>query len=223
MSDDQTLKLLQSIDARLARLEAKAEEAPGMAMDGMAIIGDSIDEKFNPHTKSGLSNLDKVEKAQKILEHLGDQQTLDSIEVLVENLKNLTPLVSKLKLMEDGVSIFADSLDEIFSYAMAEGLEIEDFSNQLKKFSFLMIKAFESGAFTNLMDSGMLDPKTVETMGAVGKSMSVSHCTKCEVRPVQMISSLFDKDIQRALGFLLTFSKHFGRSLDSKKQKVIKA
>jgi len=219
MSDDSTLELLKSIDARLARLEEQVEKTPQMAMDGMAIIGDSIDEKFNPHSETGLSNLAKVEKAQKLLDQLADDETLDSIQVLLENIKHVSPIVSKLKMAEDGVSIFADSFDEFFSYAMKEGIDIENFSNQFKKFSQLLVKAFESGAFTNLMDSGVLDLRSIETVGAVGRSMAVSCEARGEAGPVKILTSLMDKDIQKALGFLLTFAKHFGRSLNCDKTK----
>ncbi|TNF01564.1 MAG: DUF1641 domain-containing protein [Deltaproteobacteria bacterium] len=107
---------------------------------------------------------------------------------------------------------------------MAKGFEIEEFSNQLKKLSLLLINAFESGAFTNLLDSGILDPRAIETVGAVGRSMAVSsEARKVEVGPFRVLTSLMDRDIQRALGFFLTFATHFGRTLSEQKTKAIKA
>jgi uncharacterized protein YjgD (DUF1641 family) len=224
MSDDSTLELLKSIDSRLARLESRMEETPKMALDGFAILGDSLDEKFNPHTEEGMGNLAKFEKVQKLMDLLQDKDTLDAIVTLTESLKDLGPLVEKVKLLEDGVSIFADSFDEISAQAMAKGFEIEDFSNQLKKLSLLLINAFESGAFTNLLDSGILDPRAIETVGAVGRSMAVSsEARRVEVGPFRVLTSLMDRDIQRALGFLLTFATHFGRTLSEQKTKAIKA
>ena len=200
------------------------EETPKMALDGFAILGDSLDEKFNPHTEEGMGNLAKFEKVQKLMDLLQDKDTLDAIVTLTESLKDLGPLVEKVKLLEDGVSIFADSFDEISAQAMAKGFEIEDFSNQLKKLSLLLINAFESGAFTNLLDSGILDPRAIETVGAVGRSMAVSsEARRVEVGPFRVLTSLMDRDIQRALGFLLTFATHFGRTLSEQKTKAIKA
>lgn len=224
MSDDSTLELLKSIDSRLARLENRMEETPKMALDGFAILGDSLDEKFNPHTEEGMGNLAKFEKVQKLMDLLQDKDTLDAIVSLTESLKDLGPLVEKVKLLEDGISIFADSFDEISAQAMTKGFEIEDFSNQLKKLSLLLINAFESGAFTNLLDSGILDPRAIETVGAVGRSMAVSsEARRVEVGPLRALTSLMDRDIQRALGFLLTFATHFGRTLTEQKTKAIKA
>ncbi|TNF26010.1 MAG: DUF1641 domain-containing protein [Deltaproteobacteria bacterium] len=224
MSDDSTLELLKSIDSRLARLENRMEETPKMALDGFAILGDSLDEKFNPHTEEGIGNLAKFEKVQKLMDLLQDKDTLDAIVTLTESLKDLGPLVEKVKLLEDGISMFADSFDEISEQAMAKGFEIEEFSNQLKKLSLLLINAFESGAFTNLLDSGILDPRAIETVGAVGRSMAVSsEARKVEVGPFRVLTSLMDRDIQRALGFLLTFATHFGRTLSEQKTKAIKA
>lgn len=64
------------------------------------------------------------------------------------------------------------------------------------------------------MESGILDPSAIKTVGALGKSMATSGKLKSSAGPGKALASLFDHDVQRALGFLLTFATHFGRTLE---------
>lgn len=218
MSDKNVLELLERIDQKLDRLEGRVNQIEALAstelMNGFSIFGDSIDEHFNPSLESGRKNLANMDRAMTILKKLGDEKTISSVEVMIDNLSGLSNMINQLKQAEDVISILADSFDGFFAYAMKEGLDIEDFSRNLKKFSFMMLNAFESGALTDLMESGILDPSAIKTVGALGKSMATSGKFKNTAGPGKAIAALFDHDVQRALGFLLTFATHFGRSLD---------
>lgn len=218
MSDQATIELLQRIDARLERLENKVNETPQMAMDGMSIFADSIDEKFNPATEAGLNNLNKIQKLQELVEEVTKEDTLEAIVQLTASLKTLTPLLENLQQIENFISIAADTTDEIFARAMENDLKVDEFLENLKKLTFALIDAFESGAFSDLLESGILDPHAIETVGALGRSMAVSNNVKHSAGPVTLIAALLNKDVQRALGFSLNFAAHFGRSLDDRKR-----
>lgn len=222
MSDSATLKMLQRIDARLERLENKINEAPTILQDGLSILGDSLDEQFNPQSQEGINNLEKVHKVQKLLKTLSEDQNIDSLQSLLESLGQLSRSASQLGQLENGISIFADSIDEFFAYAMENGLDVEDFANNLKKFSFLIIKAFESGALTDLVESGILDPQSIRTVGDLGHSMAISCDTCSEAGPSSIFRALFNKDIQRSLGFTLRLATHFGQTLEARKTTLIK-
>lgn len=218
MSDQATIELLQRIDARLERLENKVNETPEMAMNGFSIFADSIDEKFNPATQEGLNNLDKVQKLQTLLEELTRDDTLDAFVQLTASLKAITPLLENLQQIENVASIAVDSMDEVFGIAMEKDLKVDEFLANLKKLTFALIDAFESGAFSDLLESGILDPHAIETVGALGRSMAVSNKVKQSAGPVSLIAALLNKDVQRALGFSLNFAAHFGRTLDERKR-----
>ncbi len=218
MSDNNVLELLHRIDQKLDRLERRIDTVEKVVsievMNSLSIFGDTIDESFDPGLESGRKNLANIDRVMSILKKLSKEETISSVEILVDNLSGISHLISQFKQAEDILSILMDSFDDFFTYAMKEGLDIEDFARNLKKFSFMMLDAFESGALTDLMESGILDPSAIKTVGALGKSMATSGKLKNSAGPGKVIASLFDNDIQRALGFLLTFATHFGRTLE---------
>jgi len=225
MSDKNILEFLERIDQKLDRLEGRVNQLETVVSteltNGFSIFSDSIDQYFNPSLDSGRKNLANMDRAMTILKKLGDEKTISSVEIMIDNLSGLSQMVNQLKQAEDIISILADSFDGFFAYAMKEGLDIESFSKNLKKFSFMMLNAFESGALTDLMESGILDPAAIKTVGALGKSMATSGKFKNGAGPGKAMAALFDQDIQRALGFLLTFATHFGRSLDEPKSSSV--
>lgn len=218
---DEILEMLKKIDGKLDRLESRVDsienEKLGLVNDGLSILSDSVDDHFNPQNPNGLNNLDKINKVQKIMSNLTSDDTLKALTQMSENLKNIADLTVKVQQTEDVISIMLDSFDDFFQKAMEQGLDIEDFMSNLKRFSFLMLDAFESGAFNELMDSGILDPSSIKTVGALGKSMATSGKMKNSAGPVSLVSAIFNPEIQRSLGFLLTFATHFGRSLKSQR------
>ncbi len=219
------IELLEKIDQKLDRLEERITtletNTQSELLNGLSILGDTIDENFNPALCSGRKNLANMDRLIKIVKQLSDDKTICAIEVLISNLSEISGLMEKFKQTEDILSILMDSFDDFFNYAMEQGLDIEDFSRNLKKFSFMMLDSFESGALTELMDSGILDPHAIKTVGALGKSMATSGKMKVSAGPLKAASSVFDPDVQRALGFLLTFARHFGRSLEDQTPKKI--
>ena len=100
--------------------------------------------------------------------------------------------------------------------AMERNLDIEAFFMNFKKLSYHILDLFESGALNQLVESGILDSRSIDTVGALGKSMAVSSGVKVEVGPLKAMSFFFNKDFQRAMGFAMNFASHFGRRLDTK-------
>lgn len=207
-------KILISIDERLARLESKVDRAYGghanQIKQSLAIAADSLDEYFDPSSESGEVMIEKVDKLKKIINLLAKDETLDSIETVIGELKNVAPILMKIKQLENTLSIFVDATDDFFNVAMDEGLDIEDFTKNLKKFSLLMTKTFESGSLNHLLESGILDVNSVQTVGALGKSMAMSSENCNRAGPLKVMGALFDPNIQQALGFFISFAQSFG-------------
>lgn len=145
MSDKNIIELLERIDQKLDRLEGRIDAVEKMAsselMNGLSIFGDTIDENFDPSLESGRKNLANMDRVMTILKKLNEEETISSVELLVENLGGLSYLISQFKQAEDILSILMDSFDDFFTYAMKEGLNIEDFARNLKSFSFMMLDA----------------------------------------------------------------------------------
>lgn len=220
MSEDETLSLLRSIDERLARLEKKQvfESADLPLKNEMSILTDSVDEFFNPASTNGVKNLRKAEMLKDLLNKLTDEENLQALNTLTNSLKDIAYLTSHLREIENTISIITDSTDEIMAKAVEKGLNLEELALNLSKLSGELIDLIESGTLIKLVDSGILDSKSIEVVGALGHSLAVSKGTEKRVGPLGIISAIFNKDIQRSLGFTINLATHFGRKL--KKQRI---
>lgn len=216
MSEVDTLELLKRIDQRLERLEAKVAESTNEISNGASILLDSIDSFAVETDKCGVSNVEKLQHLEKLFLKLTEKESIKGIECLVDNLKHVNDLADKVKTIEDSFSMLVDSTDEFFAMAMERNLDIEAFFMNFKKLSYHILDLFESGALNQLVESGILDSRSIDTVGALGKSMAVSSGVKVEVGPLKAMSFFFNKDFQRAMGFAMNFASHFGRRLDTR-------
>ena len=220
MSDNETLSLLKSIDKRLSRLENKRnfDAADLPFQNEMSIFTDSVDDFLNPASEKGSSHLRKLEIIKELVDNLGDEDNLRAVIDLSKSLKDIAYLTSHLREIENTVSIVTDSTDEIMAKAVEKGLNLEELARNLSKLSGELIDLIESGTFNKLIESGILDSKSIEVVGALGHSLAVSKGTEKRVGPLGIISAIFNKDIQRSIGFTLNLATHFGRKL--KKQRI---
>lgn len=227
MSDQETLELLKSIDARLARLEAQQNEPRSLESMPLppefSILTDTIDGAFNPASEDGRENLKKLESVGRLLKILSEKETLEAIETLAGSVKQVAEASVQLKELQNVLSIMTDSVDEMMGKAIAGGLNIENLGENLTKFNQQLIHLVESGALPKLLESGILDDKAIEVVGALGQSLAVSNShaanagRRKKIGPLALLGSLFDQDIQRSLGFAISLATHFGRKIKIKK------
>ncbi len=72
-----------------------------------------------------------------------------------------------------------------------------------------------------LLDSGMLDERTIRTLGGMGKAMAEAN----EVEPPEVglfgaMRAMRDIDIKRAVGFALRVGVGFGRTLKRESKRL---
>ncbi len=173
MSDTEVLSLLRSIDERLSRLEEKAKMPESLEQiplpNEFNILVDTVDELMSPATASGQQNLEAISKLKELFEVLSKPETIDAFTSLTNTMKNLAPLIEQVGELENIFCILTDSVDEIMQKAMESGINIEELSKNLKSFSFDMVNLMESGALTKLLESGILDQKSINVVGALGQ------------------------------------------------------
>ncbi len=208
-------ELLTNLDHRLAKIESRLDCLEHQTKNTLAIFVDAFDENFDPAVRLGRANLEKVDHLKSLIHLATQEETLVALESLISQLGYLAPLISKVKQLDNALSIAVDAADDFFDFAMKEGLDIEKFTENLKEFSLVMTKTFESGTITHLMESGIFDPRSVEVVGALGKSMALSSQSCSRASPLSMLGLIFDSDAQRAMGFLRNFSK--ARSIAQKR------
>ena len=217
MSDTEILELLRRIDKRLERLESRQEKIPDylkrFAEEEVSILTDSLDELFNPSSVDGIKNLNTFIQVKEILRTLGGEENLRALNQLSKSLKDIAYLTSQLKEIENTISIATDSMDELVAKAVGNGLNLEELARNLHTFGKQLVQLMESGAFSKLIDSGILDNKSIEVVGALGNSLAISRNHKKSIGVFGLVSALFNKDIQRSLGFSVNLATHFGRKL----------
>ncbi|WP_133111857.1 hypothetical protein [Candidatus Scalindua japonica] len=77
----------------------------------------------------------------------------------------------------------------------------------------MLNELLKSDELKALMNSGVLNSKTVYTVGQDG--CALTNCK--DDQPERVGIAICNRDLQRAVGFLVRFGKRFGHLLDDKK------
>lgn len=190
-------KLIEQLEGLLTL----AEQAPGLA----AMAGDMVDNAYRSAANHGIDLETRTATALHLLNRLTEPQMVQQVEGLLALADQLPGFVA----------MAGDMADDAYRSATNAGVDIEMMVKQggiaAQRFSNLMC----SPEFTALMDSGMLDPKAVRLLGNAASALVASqqqHPQK--LGPVGLLGALRDPEVQKALGFFMTFAKAFGRSIE---------
>lgn len=215
---DKMLEALERIESRLSKIEGRIDAIESFAktdgLNTLSILTDSFDEYCAPNDQARRSMADRLEHITRILDHITKSDAINTIEMLIEKAPAISSAIEQMEALPHVMSIFADSFDEFFKYAQTHGLDITSFSENFSKFSVKMLTLFESGNFNKLLDSGIVDPEAIVTVGAMGESLAHSTKRIKPVGPLGVMAAMFDPEVQKATGFLIDFAKHFGNSLN---------
>ena len=177
--------------AKLERLMEMADTAPGF----VAMVGDMADETYRQAAVEGVYIEERVQAGLGLAEKL----------TRPEMVANLNQLIDMAQTAPSFIAMLGDIADEAYRNAQAQGVDIE---------SLVRKGAGAVSQLEALLDSGVLEPDAVATVGAAGKALALA--SKEEIRPVglfQLLGALRDPDTQRALGFLMNVGKHLGQQL----------
>lgn len=187
---------LDQIERTLAPLETLSREAPKL----LATLGDIGDEWARR-----LGDTDaRVTALSEMAERLTRPQTLETLTHLVD-LAEAAPQI---------VATLGDVFDETMSEAADQGLELTRLADDSKRLAIGLLKLTTSPELRALLDSGMLDPRALYTLGSAARAVADAN----EVEPPRVgllgaMRALRDQDTQRALGFVLRVAESFGRAL----------
>lgn len=197
-------EVLARIDARLARLEEAmapvaelGREAPKM----LATVTDVVDDKA-----AQLGDVEhRLTALSDVVERLSRPQTLASLRKLVDIAENAPGLLAT----------FTDVVDELMAEAGEDGLELAQVVEDSKRLLFGLLKLTTSPELRGLLDSGMLDPRALESLGQVAHALvQVREGAVPRVGLFGTVRALGRGDVQRAVGFLLEVAGSFGRTLE---------
>ena len=189
--------------AKLDQLLAMADQAPGM----VAMMGDMVDETVRRAASNGVDIEARLRAGLTMAEKL----------TAPEMMAKLDQLLAMADQAPGMIAMMGDIVDESIRRAGESGINIEAMVRQGAragaKFSALM----ESEEFDALMESGILDPEAVASVGKVGRALIASQQQPLEpVGLFGLLSAMRDPNMQRALGFLATFGAEFGKQINNK-------
>ncbi len=219
--------LLRSILARLTHIEEKldavtpAAEAARAAMEVapsfIATLTDIVDEQTEALVSRGIDPEVRIRRLMMLAERLTDPQMMDLAEQLLDRSHKLRTTLELLDQMPGFIATIVDVVDEIAQRALEEGLDLEKGALQGAK-AALQFGSFigpsQLSSIEALLDSGVLDPAALSVIGSAGQALAGStNGAVTEIGPVGLLRAMRDPDIQRAIGFLVTFGKQFGSAL----------
>ncbi|MCF6148712.1 MAG: DUF1641 domain-containing protein [Candidatus Kuenenia sp.] len=202
---------IDSLERSLSGIEVIAKKLPAV----MAVTTDAADEYYRETAKSGIDIDERFKKVSELLIQLTDPKKIDTISQFIEKIDNLTPLLEQLERMPDTLAVMVDSFDELCRNAQRSGLDLESIIKQGKNAAAIFNELLKSDELKTLMNSGILDPKAVSVVAQAG--CALAECREDRPQKIGLIGlmkAIWNCDLQRALGFLISFGKRFGRLLN---------
>ena len=145
-------------------------------------------------------------------------QTIEErTRAITEIADGLRPLIALAQQAPAFVAVVMDSFDDAVRTANERGVDVErgllNGAEAALRFGATMnperVRALDA-----LLNSGVLAPGTLRVVGELGRALTeTADAPPTTVGPVGLLRALGQPDVQRALGFLVTFAERFGRRL----------
>jgi hypothetical protein len=154
---------------------------------------------------------------------LAPTATLQAIEertrVLADVAEGLRPLIALAQQAPALVAIAMDSFDDAVRTARDKGIDVErgvlNGAEAALRFGATM-DAQKVRELDALLNSGVLAPATLRIVGELGRALTeTAAAPPSPAGLVALLRALGQPDVQRALGFLVTFAERFGRRLNA--------
>jgi hypothetical protein len=147
--------------------------------------------------------------------------TLQTIEqrtrAIVDVAEGLRPLMAIAQQAPAFVAVLIDSFDEAMRTANDNGIDVErgllNGAEAALRFGATM-DAEKVRELDALLKSGVLAPGTLQIIGEFGRALTeTAAAPPSTAGALGLLKALGQPDVQRALGFLVTFAERFGRRL----------
>lgn len=193
------------VDARLSRIEALlgplaqvaqwVEAAPA----GVSTLTDIADEWA---ARDGHMDA-RMDALHDLLAKLADPGTLRMLTTMIEQAEQLPQMVATV----------VDIADAAAAEAARQGMPVESLVQAVGRALRGLSRLATAPEVQALFESGMLAPKTLRTLGRVASAVGDAGA---HGRPIGLVGALRasrDLGVQRALGFMLSVAREFGRAL----------
>ena len=147
--------------------------------------------------------------------------TLQTIEertrAIADVAEGLRPLIALAQQAPAFVAVLIDSFDDAMRTASDKGIDVErgvlNGAEAALRFGATM-DAERVRELDALLKSGVLAPRTLRIVGELGRALTeTASAPPATPGVLGLLRALGQPDVQRALGFLVTFADRFGRRL----------
>ena len=145
-------------------------------------------------------------------------QTIDErTRAIAEVAEGLRPLIALAQQAPAAVAVLMDSFDEVMRTAGDRGIDVErgvlNGAEAALRFGATM-DAQKVRELDALLNSGVLAPGTLRIIGELGRALTeTAAAPRAASGLLGLLRALREPDVQRALGFLVTFAERLGRRL----------
>lgn len=203
---NQLMERMDRLEQHLAKVNTLADEAPAL----LAMATDTVDGLYRDAANAGVDIDERLKVGLVALERLTDPATLRALAGLSEQLVTLDELARQAPGF---AAMTVDMIDELYAAIRKQGIDLEDTARQGLVVLRNLVALMQSDEMKALMSSGVLDPKTLQIMGAAAHALVSAQREPRRAGPMALLGALFNRDVQRSLGFALNFAERFGQKL----------
>ncbi|WP_448337490.1 DUF1641 domain-containing protein [Chloroflexus aurantiacus] len=203
---NQLMERMDRLEQHLAKVNTLADEAPAL----LAMATDTVDGLYRDAANAGVDIDERLKVGLVALERLTDPATLRALAGLSEQLVTLDQLARQAPGF---AAMTVDMIDELYAAIRNQGIDLEDTARQGLIALRNLVALMQSDEMKALMSSGVLDPKTLQIMGAAAHALVSAQREPRRAGPMALLGALFNRDVQRSLGFALNFAERFGQKL----------
>jgi len=220
-------RLLSKPEA-LHQLADLAEHGPGMVAGAI----DTFDGLMGRLHASGIDVDARLHAVLEATEALTDPAVLATLTQLAGRTDDLKQALDMAEQLPGMVAGAMDTFDSLAAQVSARGIDLDERLGLLVRaaesltdpviINLLQAVLDKGPELTRLVDtlfeSGVFDEKAVDLVGSTG--LAVVETRGANPAPVGAFGaafSIFDKDVQRSLGFAIHFAQIFGRKLEARR------
>lgn len=214
LTDPAMLDSLELIADRADRLEKTLEtldQLPGQA----AMLADITDTYLQEAAQNGVHVDDRLRTLARIAGKATHPNILNALEKLVDHGDDFERAVDLLDDLPDSIAMAVDVVDEFIARASENGMDVVELTRVVATGGHQLAQFVQGPEFRMLLESGVLNPSAIETVGQVGDALASTKSSgpSAGVGFFGLMGAMRDDDVQRALGFAVEFGRRFGKAL----------
>jgi hypothetical protein len=219
---DSILQSLERLHARLDRLESRMDRTLADTTGAVASVVDTVDGWVE---RAGPAEVDAMGRsAARLLQRVAEPGTLHALEALLGRVASLERLAAFADTAPETIAAAVDTLDDLALRVAERGAPIHERVETALALAEALLTpdalalARELGprlpTLRRVLASGVLEPSTLATLEAAARALSETAAAgAAPVGALGALGALRDGDAQRALGFVLSFSRRLGAAL----------